>query len=205
MECAEAALLVRTPQINNQQRFRRAVPGTGAWPPTRPSVRPAAHRPAPGPDGSRRWPARLRRAGASLARRHGAPACSGVLIKPFIVLHSRNELRRSAERDGGEGEEEARQEKGRGREGEGMQDLPPSTFFLAFSLALKECLIWSVGTREADSFCPPSADYFPSTFTPLKFFSQHLLPTCIAVILLLVQPFLNECHADTGGCRVSSF
>lgn len=30
-ECADAAFLVWTPQINNQQRFSRAVPGTGAY------------------------------------------------------------------------------------------------------------------------------------------------------------------------------
>lgn len=30
-ECADAAFLVWTPQINNQQRFSRAVPGTGDY------------------------------------------------------------------------------------------------------------------------------------------------------------------------------
>lgn len=58
-ECADVAFLVWTPQINNQQRFSRAVPGTGAYcqapgqarpslPPPSPS--PIAPRPALGPN-----------------------------------------------------------------------------------------------------------------------------------------------------------
>lgn len=43
------------------------------------------------------------RAEPSLARCHGAFACSGVLIKSFIVFHSRKELRRNTEQNGAEG------------------------------------------------------------------------------------------------------
>lgn len=109
------------------------------------------------------------RAGPSLARRHGAFACSGVLIKPFIVLHSRKELRRNTERDGGEeSEREGRKEKRRGRKGEGMSDLPLFAFFFALSQALKRCLIWSVGSREVDKFFLPTISrvFFPLLSLP---------------------------------------
>lgn len=50
-----------------------------------------------------RPPALPVRAEPSLARCHGAFACSGVLIKSFIVFHSRKELRRNTEQNGAEG------------------------------------------------------------------------------------------------------
>lgn len=55
-----------------------------------------AHRPVLGPNKRRCLPVL---AGPSLAHCHRAFACSGVLIKSFIVLHSRKELRRNTEQD----------------------------------------------------------------------------------------------------------
>ena len=48
-ECADAAFLVWTPQINNQQRFSRAVPGTGAYCQAPGQARPSLLPPLPPP------------------------------------------------------------------------------------------------------------------------------------------------------------
>lgn len=112
---------------------------------------PPARSPALGPNRRRCLPACLPVwAGPDLAHCHRAFACSGVLIKSFIVLHSRKELRRNTEQDGAEGRRESergekKREKKRGRGGEGESEMGslffPSCFLLSLSLGLKRCLI----------------------------------------------------------------
>lgn len=88
----------------------------------------------------------------------GLFACSGVLIKSFIVFHSRKELRRNTEQNRAEGREKKRKKERGGREGEekgsrretGSLALffpsPSSFLFFFLSMGLKRCLIWSVGS-----------------------------------------------------------
>lgn len=109
------------------------------------------------------------------------------------MLHSRKELRRNTERDGAEG----RRASGRGEKkregGEKERECrlsPLFAFSFALSQALKRCLIWSVGSREVDSFlgfffffAHHQQTIFPPLSLPLKLFSNHLLPTCIAITL----------------------
>lgn len=72
-------------------------------------------------------------AGPGLARCHRAFACSGVLIKSFIVLHSRKELRRNTEQDGAKGR---REKKGGGSDGRGTRTGGKLGFFIYFFLLL---------------------------------------------------------------------
>lgn len=159
VECADAAFLVWTPQINNQQRFGQAVPGTGAYcqAPARPGppcyhhyphpscLNPPTHSiPSPQPDsggqigGAACLPVRAR---PSLAHCHRAFACSGVLIKSFIVLHSRKELRRNTEQNGAEGRRESgRGEKKREKRKGGVGGREGNGISLFFSLLLSSFL-----------------------------------------------------------------
>lgn len=159
-ECADAVFLVWTPQINNQQRFSRAVPGTGAYcqAPARPGPPCSQRYPHPSPmpppfnpqltallwgriGGAACLPVW---AGPGLAHCHRAFACSGVLIKSFIVLHSRKELRRNTEQDGAEGRRESergekkREKKREGGEGREMGSLFFPSCFLLFSFSRTE-------------------------------------------------------------------
>lgn len=133
MECADAAFLVRTPQITNQLRFNRnrsllATPG-----PPCPRCYPHCSSPPPIDPAKGSAPVPNRRpvcdvlAEPYLATCHWAFACSGVLIKSFIVLHSRKEPRRSSERHRMKyrGGEKVRQEK---RKGSGRRETSPHSF-----------------------------------------------------------------------------
>lgn len=132
-----------------KSRSAQALPATTVLPP---SLTPQLPRPPPsqsparsstlGPNGRRSLPACPGRAGPSLAHCHGAFACSGVLIKSFIVLHSRKELRRNAEQNGAEGrrESERGEKKREKREGGGVREGNGISLSLFFPLLLSSFL-----------------------------------------------------------------
>lgn len=138
------AKLCQEQEPSAKPRPGQALPATTITPIPHASIPPTHSIPSPQPDsggqigGAACLPVRAR---PSLAHCHRAFACSGVLIKSFIVLHSRKELRRNTEQNGAEGRRESeRGEKKREKRKGGVGGREGNGISLFFSLLLSSLL-----------------------------------------------------------------